>query len=99
MVRLEERLHNERKIAQQWLVGADLPIVGDPYPRPFLDEGPDAASDEISRGFQREAIPANLGDAKLPAQCIGQPALGIQAHDFAQARRVTRLELLDVEIY
>src|SRR6266496_6815526 len=47
MIGREDWLEQERERAQQRLVGADLPIVGDIDPLPILLERPDAAPHEI----------------------------------------------------
>src|SRR6266699_3991739 len=89
----------EREITQQRFFGTDLPVIGDVYPGPILLKGPDAATIKITPGREGETILSYSGDAKVPAQCVGQPALGVQADDFAQALLIAWLQYTYIEIY
>ena len=73
----EEGLHDEGQVAQQRLIGAHPPVVGDDDVGAVLGEGPDAAAVEVALGVEAEAAGAHVGDGELPAQGVGQPALGV----------------------
>ena len=56
MVRFEDWLQQERQVAQQRLLGADTPVVGDVDVRTALLERPDADALEVAVGDDREAV-------------------------------------------
>src|SRR5690606_25895384 len=65
----------------------------------FLLERPDAAPNEIAIRFEGVAFGIHFTHPKLPAQCVGQPAFGIQIDDPTNAVLVARFKLLHFKIH
>lgn len=96
VVGFEGWLQQEGQVAQEWFFGAEFPIEGDIDKVAVWHDGPDAATDEITRGRHDDVEGfAGIDGFGIPFEGVGQPAFGLQMEFTAFAGGVAFFRFLD----